>query len=83
MQPFRGGGFDAFVSNLNPEGSELFYSTNLGGSQDDFGEGIAVNRVSPGFAYVIGTTSSPNFPTAHALQPVLRGFQNAFVTVIT
>jgi len=79
---FGGGVRDAFVSKLNPAGNVLVYSTYLGGRFDDSGEGIAVNPISPGFAYIMGSTRSPDFPTANALQPVLRGGQNAFVSVI-
>ena len=39
----------------------LVYSTYLGGSSDDFSNGIAVD--SAGDAYVVGLTDSPNFPT--------------------
>ena len=40
----------------------LVYSTFLGGSSDDFSNGIAVD--SAGDAYVIGLTDSPDFPLA-------------------
>lgn len=63
-----GGGVDAFVSKLNAAGTQLVYSTYLGGSNDenlystfDVYSGIAVN--SAGNAYVTGLTSSPDFPT--------------------
>ncbi|MBI4637936.1 MAG: SBBP repeat-containing protein [Candidatus Rokubacteria bacterium] len=56
----------------------LSYSTYLGGSAGDEGFGIAVD--ASGNAYVAGQTSSTNFPTASALQPVLGGFSDAFVT---
>ena len=39
----------------------LVYSTYLGGSQVDFGVGIAVD--ASGSAYVTGYTGSPGFPT--------------------
>src|SRR5205807_2002714 len=46
----------------------LAYSTYLGGSGGDQGAGIAVD--TDGNAYVMGTTSSTNFPTtAAAFQP--------------
>ena len=49
----------------------LSYSTYLGGSGDDFGNGIAVD--SSGNAYVTGETASTNFPTANPLQAVFGG----------
>ncbi len=41
----------------------LVYSTFLGGSGDDFSNGIAVD--STGDAYVVGLTDSPDFPRAN------------------
>jgi hypothetical protein len=45
----------------------LVYSTYLGGSLVDNGSGIAAD--ASGNAYVIGTTTSTDFPTANAFQP--------------
>ena len=53
---------DAFVAKLNPAGSALVYSSWLGGSADDVGNGIAIDGA--GNAYVAGETFSSNFPTA-------------------
>jgi Beta-propeller repeat len=53
--------YSAFVTGLNPSGSALVYSTFLGGSQNDEAQGIAVD--SGGNAYVVGFTSSSDFPT--------------------
>jgi hypothetical protein len=79
LQPTLGGKEDAFVSKLNSTGSALLYSTYLGGSGSDESEGIAVD--SSGNAYVTGYTTSSNFPiTAGALQPTLRGNEDAFVS---
>ncbi|MGD0792207.1 MAG: Ig-like domain repeat protein [Terriglobales bacterium] len=64
-------GGDAFVTKINASGSALVYSTYLGGSGDDMGNGIAVD--SAGNAYVVGTTCSTDFPTMNALQPVYAG----------
>ena len=57
----------------------LAYSTYLGGNSSELGTGVAVDSL--GNAYVTGTTDSPNFPTANALQPALAG-QNVFITKI-
>lgn len=76
---YRGGGYDSFVTKLNPSGSALVYSTFLGGSDDDchiFGSpaascGIAID--ARGAAYVTGTTESDDFPTTPgAFQPDCR-----------
>src|SRR5258708_30575202 len=56
---FAGG--DAFVMKVDPTGSALVYSTYLGGSGADWGNGIAVN--SGGNAYATGNTFSTDFPT--------------------
>ena len=80
LQAVFGGGMllgDAFVAKLNPAGSALVYSTYLGGSGDDFGQGIAVD--SSGNAYVTGSTYSTDFPTANPLQAVFGGGIDAFV----
>jgi hypothetical protein len=51
---------DVFVSKLNPAGTALVYSTFLGGSNFDWGRGIAIDGA--GNAYVAGQTKSSNFP---------------------
>jgi len=52
---------DALVTKLNKQGSALIYSTYLGGTGDDLGLGIAVDRARK--VYVTGATASANFPT--------------------
>ncbi|MCG3119198.1 MAG: hypothetical protein ALAOOOJD_01543 [bacterium] len=81
LQTNRGGSNEAFVTKFNPAGSALIYSTYLGGSNDEEAYGIAVDNA--GNAYVTGSTTSNNFPTANPLQPNLKGsFGDAFVTKI-
>ena len=55
------GGIDAFVTELNPTGTGLIYSTYLGGSLSDAGYVIALDPA--GNAYVAGRSYSTNFPT--------------------
>jgi Beta-propeller repeat/Abnormal spindle-like microcephaly-assoc'd, ASPM-SPD-2-Hydin len=69
FQTATGGGEDAFVTKLNAAGSALVYSTYLGGSNNDFGYGIAVD--SSGNAYITGNTQSTDYPTANAFEPVV------------
>lgn len=70
--------YEGFVTKLNADGSGLVYSTYLGGSGDDFGNGIAVD--SSGNAVVVGQTASASFPTLNAFQSTLSGASDAFVT---
>jgi hypothetical protein len=64
LQPNVGGPFDfpddAFVAKISADGATLLYSTYLGGSREDRGNGIAVDTF--GSAYVTGTTLSANYP---------------------
>jgi hypothetical protein len=73
---------NAFVAELNPEGSALAYSTYLGGSVSDVAEAIAVD--SFGNAYVTGQTLSSDFPiTPGAFQTACKdcsGGGSSFVT---
>ena len=79
LQAANGGGTDAFVSKLDAAGCALLYSTYLGGSGGDGGAGIAVDAA--GSAYVSGSTSSTNFPTANPLQAASGGgLTDAFVS---
>ncbi|NQW16497.1 MAG: SBBP repeat-containing protein [Chloroflexi bacterium] len=71
---------DAFVTKLTPNGSGLAYSTYLGGSSSDSGNGIFVDGF--GVVYVAGGTSSGNFPEVNPLQ-ASGGGQDAFVAKIT
>jgi len=71
---------DAFVTELNPAGSDLVYSTYLGGSYNDFGYGIALGP--DGTAYVTGFVQSSDFPTTPgAFDETFNGGNNdLFVT---
>lgn len=71
LQGTIGGGTDAFVTRINGAGSALVYSTYLGGSGDDHGDGIAVDGA--GNANVAGVTASTDFPTANAFQSSFGG----------
>jgi hypothetical protein len=77
LQSSNDGNENAFVAKLNPAGSALVYSTYLGGSGMDQGSGIAADTA--GNAYVTGTTSSTDFPTANPLQATMDGPSDAFV----
>ncbi len=52
---------ETYVFKLNQDGSDLVYSTFVGGSENDYGWGVAVD--SKNNAYVTGYTESTDFPT--------------------
>ncbi|MBM3803009.1 MAG: hypothetical protein FJW26_11970 [Acidimicrobiia bacterium] len=59
---------DILIAKLNSNGTDLIYSTFLGGSGSDYVYGIATDAT--GNVYVTGATSSTNFPTtAGGLHP--------------
>jgi len=71
------GGRDGFVGKLNADGTQLLYSTYLGGSLFEKANSLAVDAA--GNAYVTGETWSADFPVTGALQGLIRGEQDAFV----
>ncbi len=73
--------FDAFYAKIKGDGTQLIYSTYLGGNGFDEGYGIAVD--SSKNAYIVGLTGSSNFKIANpsAPQPTRGGLFDAFLTV--
>ncbi|HMG97376.1 MAG TPA: SBBP repeat-containing protein [Gaiellales bacterium] len=67
------------MTKLNPTGSALTYSTFVGGTQVDNGQQVSVD--SGGNAYVLGFTSSTDFPTTPgAFDTTANGAFDATVT---
>jgi hypothetical protein len=84
FQAVRRGGKEGFVAKLASDGSQLLYSTLLGGALDDAVNAIAVGPL--GNAYVAGETYSSDFPVQEGFQMKKSGFRlvnssvgNAFV----
>jgi len=71
LQASLNGSQDAFASQISATGSSLVYSTYLGGSGTESGNAIALD--SSGSAYLVGSTTSANFPTLNARQPAFAG----------
>ena len=57
---------DVFVSELNPAGTALVFSTYIGGTGHDSGRGIAVDSTG---IYVAGETGSDDFPITTTFSP--------------
>ena len=81
VQTTKSGMSDAFVTKLNPAGNALVYSTYLGGTLEDVGNAIAVDRFHT--AYVAGYTTSDNFPTRNAFQETFSGVRDGFVSKLS
>ncbi len=76
-----GGDKDAFVLRLNPAGSDLVYSTFLGGSNGDEAHDVMLR--GNGMAIVCGYTRSTDFPTSNgAYDPSHNGGKDWFVTAL-
>jgi uncharacterized protein (TIGR03437 family) len=70
------------VTKWSADGSQVLYSTYLGGSGRDGASGIAVD--ANGSAYVTGATSSSDFPTtAGAFQTKLSTTQDVFIAKLS
>lgn len=80
IQAANAGGSDAFAIKLNRSGSKLLSSTYLGGSGEDGSNGSGVGLDKSGNVFVVGFTSSPDFPTtAGAFQTAFGGVLDVFV----
>jgi uncharacterized repeat protein (TIGR01451 family) len=80
------GFFDGFLVKVNADGTGLFFSDFLGGSDDDVADGVTLDAA--GRIYVVGECASPDMPTTpNAVQPanggLIYGFSvpNAFIMV--
>lgn len=81
LQASNAGGMEIFVTKINAPGTNLVYSTYLGGSDREFGGTIAVD--SAGNAYTTGSTYSYDYPvTPAAIQMNNVGPCDSFVTKI-
>ena len=70
---------DATVGMIYKDGSDLGFSTFLGGSKNDTGECIEVDP--SGRIYVTGITESPDFPiTSQGWDQILNGAEDLFIS---
>ena len=78
LQKSLRGDSDAFVAELNTNGPALVFSTYLGGSDFEYGYGIALDAMNG--IYLTGSTMSPDFPTSRgAFQTTYGGKWDGFV----
>ncbi|MHA2262572.1 MAG: DUF7948 domain-containing protein [Candidatus Thorarchaeota archaeon] len=73
LNPYQndlGGEMDCFVAKLDSSGT-LSYSTYIGGEEDDRGIHLEIDTF--GCTYVVGGTSSDDFPTVNAVDSSYNG----------
>jgi hypothetical protein len=74
-------GLDCFVAILSADGSNLLFSTYIGGSGDDTPSDMAVD--SNGSCFIVGITDSPDFPVntpnVHSSCHTLGGDSDGFI----
>ncbi len=69
---------DAFLTKFDSAGSDLIFSTFLGGASYDDAADIVVD--GDYFPYLTGSTTSSDFPTVKAFQAARGGSSDVFVT---
>jgi hypothetical protein len=73
---------NAFVTELRSDGSSLIFSTYLGGSRFDIGNGIAVDP--SGNILLAGENDAPDFPTVNPFQAAMKSpYITTFVAKIS
>lgn len=81
-QGANGGGMDGFIARFTGDGSELLYSTYLGGTKSELS--MACPKVDgAGYIYLWGGTASTDFPVKNAYQDSLAGIYDAVLVVMT
>ena len=72
-------GFEGFMSEVSADGTQLLYSSYLGGSMEDSAIGVAVDADDN--VFVAGYTGSSDFPvTSGCAQPIFGGPYDAFIS---
>ena len=78
LQSSYGGNGDGVLAVVNPDASKLLYATYLGGKEEDLIRSIAFGK--NGEIYLVGRTSSKDFPFTTSLAPeTAKRSQDGFV----
>jgi photosystem II stability/assembly factor-like uncharacterized protein len=81
IQSVKGSNSAAAVVMLSPDGSKILFSTYLGGGDNTFNGGLAVD--SAGMIYITGMTESADFPATTILYHGNPGFRvNLYIAKI-
>lgn len=77
---YNGGGRDLFVLKMLPSGTDIIYSTYLGGSKTEDVTDLVVD--DSGVLYIVGNLDSIDFPTQNAYKGYISGIWDAFITKV-
>ncbi len=81
FQAINAGMGDFYFVRMNPFGTNLIFSSYLGGSSYEEGGAFAIDTA--GSIIFVGVTDSADFPIANALQPSSAGNVDAFIVKIS
>ncbi|MGH9933169.1 MAG: SBBP repeat-containing protein, partial [Pyrinomonadaceae bacterium] len=85
FQNIFGGSFDAFVAKFDTNGSgatSFIFCSYLGATGDDKAYGLAIDNTASNI-YIVGQTSSNNFPLLSPAQPAFGGSFDAFIAKVS
>ncbi len=77
FQKKNSGNGEAFVAKIDPTGSKLIFATYLGGSGQETAIDLTID--DQGHVYIVGDTTSPDFPRLKAFQKKFAGETDTFV----
>ena len=76
-ESFGGTGYDGFVTKLSPDGSQVLYAKFLGGTGFDIATALVLDPT--GGVYVVGHTTSTDFPLVNAFQTERHGDSDVWI----
>jgi gliding motility-associated-like protein len=78
---YNGGYTDISITKFNPYGTNLIYSTYIGGASNDYPHSLIVNHNDE--LLILGTTQSINFPIANGYDVTYNGGYDIFITKLS
>jgi hypothetical protein len=81
---YSGGSYyssDVFIVKISADGQKLLYSSFLGGSEDEWGYGVAIDANDN--IVVTGSTSSDDFPNINAYQNTTISTSGSYAVFVT
>lgn len=80
---YNGGVQDAFVANIQEDGTSLIYCGYIGGEENDFGHGIAVDRLESAYGTGLTNSDETTFPVTVGPDTTHNGESEVFVAKVS